>query len=100
MNGIKSESRLDNLEWVTSGQNREHAWRTGLIRQTERRRLAGFRRALVLRKLSDEGAAQVRALAAQGIKKAKIAATVGVSRRAIYNILNGITYPVPEEITR
>jgi len=36
INGIKSDNRLENLEWLTSSENQKHAYRNGLKKPTKK----------------------------------------------------------------
>lgn len=92
-NGVKTDNRLENLEWVTRSENRAHAWSIGLIKQTEGRRAAGFRRAKKLRKLTDDQADAVRQQVSSGATQTEVARRYGISRRAVYSIVNFLTYP-------
>lgn len=40
INGIKTDNRIDNLEWCNHSENELHAYRTGLAKNSEKQRLA------------------------------------------------------------
>lgn len=84
-NGIKTDNHAENLEWVSSSENRAHAWRTGLIKQTAARAARCRRRRL----LTPEQAASIVARVNDGANKAALAREYGVDRKTISNIAQG-----------
>lgn len=85
-NGIKSDNRAENLEWVTDVENKQHAWRMGLIPRLPIRRGQASHRAI----LND---AQVREIRQQYLfrsptfSRTALAQKYGVSVGSINNIL-------------
>jgi len=77
-NGIKIDNRLKNLEWVTFGDNIEHAYRIGL--KTNR----GIMNSNA--KLRNEDVLEIRRLAKKGIKKTIIAEMFKISSENVYTI--------------
>lgn len=92
IDGDKLNNHIKNLEWTTSSGNRKHAWENGLIKQTENRKEAAFQRGLKHRKLTASQATDIRLLNCNGMTITALARKYGVSRKAIYMILNRITY--------
>lgn len=92
LNGVKTDNRLENLEWTTASGNRHHAWTLGLISQTAARKEAGFRRGRKLRKLSGVQATTIRNRHSGGETVTELAKEYRIDRRAVYNILQRKTY--------
>lgn len=86
INGIKTDNRPENLEWVTPGRNTEHAWETSLVD------LRGEKHPSA--KLRTADIARIAAMRAEKISVPQIAKIFGVSKSTIYKILSGERWPV------
>lgn len=75
-NGIKTDNRPENLEWVTNQKNRDHAVVTGLNR----------------RSLNEPEIFTIRSLLASGVAQTTIGKAYGVSSTTIWNIKHRRTW--------
>lgn len=82
INGVKTDNRVENLEWCTQRENVQHAFRTGLAAQGEKHYEA---------KLTNEQARYVRDNP-NGLTGAQLAAKFGVCVTKINAIRRGETY--------
>lgn len=78
INGIKTDNRLENLEWVSPAQNSQHAYHSGLRSPS--------------RKLSEECAAEVRRRVTAGESQRSLEAEFGVSSATLSRLCQGKTY--------
>ena len=79
-NGIKTDNRVENLEWITQSENIKHAFRTGL------KTIRGIMHPNA--KLRNEEVIEIRRLAKSGIKQTVIAKMFKVTKYNIYCIIH------------
>lgn len=81
-NGIKTDNRPCNLEWVSNLENRRHAVHTGLQ----------ARGSLVSRRLTEDDVRKIRALFEGGASQRSIAAAFGVVQQTVSHIVRRSTW--------
>jgi len=89
INGIKTDNRVENLEWCDASYQRIHAMRLGLVKTTQALRESGKVNGKNRRKLTYEQAEEIRSI---DCSLSKIASLYGVSKRCIHFIKKGETY--------
>jgi hypothetical protein len=83
INGIKTDNRVENLEWVTSSGNKIHALTTGLR----------FNEVKMKRHLTDEQVFEIRKkYQFRTYTQIMLANEYNVTRSVIYNIINNKSY--------
>lgn len=83
INGNKIDNRLENLEWCTADENRQHAYSLGLKCEGEKHGRS---------KLKNSDICKIIDLLNQGIKQHVIASTFNVSHPTISRIKTGKSY--------
>lgn len=86
INGIKTDNRLENLEWCTTSENTKHAYNNGLINVSKAENHVNS-------KLTNVQVLEIRAIG-RSLKQREIAEMYGVSQVIISNILNNISYKI------
>lgn len=87
INGVKTDNRPENLEWVTRARNTELQWETGLVDIRGEKHPRS--------KLTDEQTREITHLLALGYTCTELAARFGVSFALISKIKRGVK-PVPK----
>ena len=84
-NGIKTDNRAENLEWVTASENQQHAVRFGLFKDQKGT-------ANPASKLSEDHVREIRCLRRNGAPIAEVARMYGIVISAVSQIANRKTW--------
>jgi len=77
INGLKTDNRVENLEWCTASENIRHALKSGMMSRGENHHYS---------KLSEQEVVLIRNLCEEGFTKSKLARWFGVGSAAISKI--------------
>ncbi|MEB5899833.1 NUMOD4 domain-containing protein [Staphylococcus arlettae] len=96
INGIKTDNRKSNLEWMTSKENKIHAWNIGLYKKQDRSKLSGENNPTS--KFTENQVREIRRIYGQGgISQKSLGKLYNTSQAQIYYIVNRITWKNIEE---
>jgi len=84
INGIKTDNRVENLEWSTNSENIKHAYDNGLLSKIGEKHSNN--------KLNENKVLTIRKLFKNGLSPLKIAKKYGVSRSCIYHVIKYNTW--------
>ena len=82
INGIKTDNRIENLEWVTHSENEKHSFRV----------LGKKSNGIIKRKIPIDKINDIKNMSKGGISQREIAKLFNVSQSAIYKVVNNKTY--------
>lgn len=96
INGIKDDNRVSNLEWVTSKENKKHAWNIGLYKKQNGLKFSGEKNGFS--KLNDQTVKEIRRIyKSGGISQKELGIKYNTSQTQIFYIVNRITWKHVEE---
>lgn len=89
INGVKTDNRIENLEWVTASENTRHAYRMGLIKRVEGVGCVGSKNHKS--KLTESDVILIREMAKTASHR-RIATKYNICHTTIDSIVNRITW--------